>query len=195
MPAECLRPRVDRHVSSSIFRHDCLTTDTRVHRPVRRGLRRDPRASWSRRPVDRGHGHGIGVSVLFGGLVIGIPIAFAVSILKHQLLGIEVVIKRTVVFGLLAAFVTAVYGAIVVGVGAAVGSQGESGVVLAAVAAAIVAVAFQPMRLRAQRFANRLVYGERASPYEVLSEFSDRLAGAYSTEDVLPRRRGLPVAG
>lgn len=90
---------------------------------------------------------------------------------------------------------TAVYGAIVVGIGAAVGSQGESGVVLTSVAAVIVAVAFQPMRLRAQSIGNRLVYEERASPYEVLSEFSDRLAGAYSTEDVLPRMVQIAAAG
>jgi signal transduction histidine kinase len=35
--------------------------------------------------------------------------------------------------------------------------------------------------------ANRLVYGQRASPYEVLTEFSDRIAGALSLDEVLPR--------
>src|SRR5207247_1568542 len=44
-----------------------------------------------------------------------------------------------------------------------------------------------PIRNRARRFANRLVYGNRATPYEVLSEFSERVGGAYSDEDVLPR--------
>jgi signal transduction histidine kinase len=32
-----------------------------------------------------------------------------------------------------------------------------------------------------------VVYGERATPYEVLSEFSDRISASYSTDDVLPR--------
>ena len=54
-------------------------------------------------------------------------------------------------------------------------------------AAAIVAIAFQPVRSRAQRFADRLVYGERAAPYEVLSEFSERLGNAYANEELLPR--------
>jgi signal transduction histidine kinase len=35
--------------------------------------------------------------------------------------------------------------------------------------------------------ANRLVYGKRATPYEVLSTFSDQLGGAYSSEEILPR--------
>ena len=40
---------------------------------------------------------------------------------------------------------------------------------------------------RLTRFANRVVYGKRATPYEVLSEFSERVGGAYADDDVLPR--------
>ncbi len=87
--------------------------------------------------------------------------------------------------GALAVFITVVYVGIVVGVGAIVGSRADP--ILSAAAAAIVALAFQPARRRAQRFADRLVYGERAAPYEVLSEFSERLGNAYANEDLLPR--------
>jgi signal transduction histidine kinase len=38
-----------------------------------------------------------------------------------------------------------------------------------------------------QRFANRLVYGKRATPYEVLSEFSGGMSHTVATEDLLPR--------
>jgi signal transduction histidine kinase len=58
---------------------------------------------------------------------------------------------------------------------------------LTMVAAVIVAVTFQPVRTRLTRVANRLVYGKRATPYEVLSEFSERVGGAYADADVLPR--------
>src|SRR5207253_11236183 len=58
---------------------------------------------------------------------------------------------------------------------------------LSVLATAVIAVAFQPFRDRSRRFANRLVYGKRATPYEVLSDFADRMAGTYSVEDVLPR--------
>jgi len=95
------------------------------------------------------------------------------------------VINKTVVYGLLAAVVTAIYVAIVVGIGTLVGSGGSA--FLSAVAAAIVALLFQPLRRRAQHFANRIVYGDRATPYEVLSGFSERLADTYSVDDVLPR--------
>ena len=56
-----------------------------------------------------------------------------------------------------------------------------------ALAAAIVALVFQPVRARARRFADRIVYGKRATPYEVVATFGDQLAGTYAADDVLPR--------
>jgi len=73
---------------------------------------------------------------------------------------------------------------VVLGVGAVTGHAGNSALTFAA--AALAAVALQPVRVRAGRLADRLVYGRRASPYEVLSEFADRISGTYSTEEVLP---------
>ncbi|MCD6020940.1 MAG: histidine kinase [Actinomycetia bacterium] len=123
--------------------------------------------------------------LLFIVLAIGVPAAIGTAILKYGLYEIDLVIRRTIVYAALAAFVTVVYVSIVVGVGAAVGSRGNT--ILSAAAAAVVALAFQPARRRAQHLANRLVFGKRATPYEVLSTFSDRLADAYSVDDVLPR--------
>jgi signal transduction histidine kinase len=114
-----------------------------------------------------------------------LPVAAGIGILKYRLFDVDVVINRTLLYGLLAAVVTALYVGIVVGIGALIGSQGS--LPLSIIATAVIAVAFHPLRERARRFANRLVYGKRATPYEVLSEFGERLAGSYATEDVLPR--------
>jgi signal transduction histidine kinase len=116
-----------------------------------------------------------------------IPVAAGFAILKHRLYDIDVVINKTVVFGALAAFITLVYVAIVVGIGHAIGSGDKPNLALSILATAVVAIAFQPVRERVQHFANRLVYGKRASPYEVLAEFSGRVAETYATEDVLPK--------
>jgi signal transduction histidine kinase len=115
-----------------------------------------------------------------------LPIAVGIAILKHRLYDIDVVINKTVVFGALAAFITAVYVAIVVGIGALIGSGGRPNLALSILATAVVAVAFQPVRERVQHFANHVVYGKRATPYEVLAEFAGRVAETYATEDVLP---------
>jgi signal transduction histidine kinase len=122
-----------------------------------------------------------------------LPVAMAFAILKYRLYDIDLVISKTLVIGLLAAFITVVYVAIVVGVGAVIGSRANA--VLSAIAAAVVALAFQPARRWARRLADHLVYGERATPYEVLSRFSDRLAESYSIEDVLPRMSRVLAEG
>jgi signal transduction histidine kinase len=114
-----------------------------------------------------------------------IPIAAGVAILKYRLYDIDVVINKTIVFGLLAAFITAVYVAIVVGIGTLLGSQDEPNLALSIAATAIVAIAFSPVKERTQRLANRLVYGQRWSPYEVLSELSRAVATAGSPKEVL----------
>jgi hypothetical protein len=85
------------------------------------------------------------------------------------------VINKTVVYGLLAGFITVVYVAIVVGIGSLVGRGHRSDLGLSILATAVVAVAFQPVRERVQRFANRMVYGVRATPYETLSNFASRM--------------------
>ncbi|HEX2267343.1 MAG TPA: hypothetical protein VHI97_03945, partial [Actinomycetota bacterium] len=114
----------------------------------------------------------------------GLPIATGIAIFKYRLFEIDVIINKTVVFAVLAGFVSAIYVAVVVGIGAAVGSTGNR--LLPIVAVALIAVAFQPLRDRAHVLANRFVYGKRASPYEVLSEFTNRAGGSFSTEEVLP---------
>jgi signal transduction histidine kinase len=114
-----------------------------------------------------------------------IPIAIGVSVLRFRLFEIDLVVNRALLFAALGIFITAIYLAIVIGVGTLVGSR--SSPALSAVAAAVVALAFQPARRRAQRLADRLVYGKRATPYEVLSAFSERLGNVYAADELLPR--------
>jgi signal transduction histidine kinase len=123
--------------------------------------------------------------VMFFILALGIPAACAVAILKYRLYDLDVVVRKTVVFGSLAVFITVVYAAIVGGVNALIGSR--SNALASFAAAAVLAVAFAPARDRARRLADRLVYGARATPYEVLTEFSSRMATTYSDTDVLDR--------
>jgi signal transduction histidine kinase len=118
-------------------------------------------------------------------------VAIAIAVLKYRLYDIDLIIGKTIVYGLLAAFITAVYVLVVVLIGAVIGvTEG-----LSLIATAIVAVAFQPLRGHAQHFANRLVYGERATPYEVLSKFSEQVGETYSGEDIHARMVRLLAEG
>jgi signal transduction histidine kinase len=124
-----------------------------------------------------------------------LPVAASIAIFKHRLYDIDVVISRTLVYGSLAVFITAVYVGIAVGIGALIGGGGKPNLGLSIVATAIVAIGFQPVRERVQRVANRLVYGTRATPYEVLSQFSERVAESYAVEDVMPRMARVLAEG
>jgi signal transduction histidine kinase len=126
-------------------------------------------------------------------ILVGIPIAITIAILKYGLYQIDIIINRTVVYGLLAAALTAIYVTIVVGIGTLAGYGG--GPVLTTTAAVAIALLFQPLRRRAQRMANRLVYGERATPYQVLSDFAENMAGTLGLDQVLDRMASVLADG
>ncbi len=123
-------------------------------------------------------------AVIGGAAFLAFPLSIGIAVLRFHLYDLDVVVKKAVVYAALAVFATVVYAALVVGLGTWLG-QGSS--FLTMLAAVIVAVTFQPVRARLSRFANSVVYGKRATPYEVLTEFSDRVGDAYAEIDVLPR--------
>ncbi len=142
-------------------------------------------------------GNPLGAFLVLGPLI---PIAAGIAIFRYRLYDIDVVISRTLVYGSLAAFITAVYVVIVAGLGSLgtgslTGSGSRPNLGLSILATAVVAVAFQPLRERLQRVANRLVYGKRATPYEALSEFAGQIGGTYATDDVLPRMAQILAEG
>jgi signal transduction histidine kinase len=102
-------------------------------------------------------------------------------------------INRAVLYAIVAAVITVVYTAIVAGIGALVGVHG--GPVLTITAAVVVALLFQPLRSRARRIANKLVYGERATPYEVLGAFADQMAESVPLEQQLDILVSLVASG
>ena len=117
--------------------------------------------------------------------------AMAIAIMKFRLYEINRIISRSVTFGVLAAFIGGVYVGIVVGVHTIIPGAGFW---LSIVASVIVAIAFQPARRWVERWANRLVYGERATPYEVLVRFSRRSA-ELPDDELLSRVPRLIVDG
>ena len=123
---------------------------------------------------------GVGYGIL-------LPVSIGIAVFKYRLYDIDIIINRTLVYGTLAVFITAVYVGIAVGIGALVGSGGKPNLGLSILATAIVAIGFQPLRSRLQKLANRLVYGKRATPYEALSAFSSRVADSYASHDLLQR--------
>lgn len=100
-------------------------------------------------------------------------IALWVAVLRYRLFDIDLLINRTLVYGVLTAGVVGVYVAIVAGLGAVFQSQGN--LLVSLLATGLIAMVFQTARSRLQSAVNRLMYGERDDPYVVLSRFGQRL--------------------
>jgi len=118
-----------------------------------------------------------------------VPAIITLAILKYRLYQIDVIINRTVKYGLLSVALIAVYVTIVVGIGTLAGYVG--GPLLTVAAAVTIAILFQPARNRAQLLANRLVYGRRATPYQVLADFAQDMAGQPDAAATLDRMAAL----
>jgi len=127
--------------------------------------------------------------------VAAVPVAIGVAVFKYRLYDIDIVISKTLVYGSLAVFITGVYVAIVVGIGSFAQQLASPNLLLSIVATAVVAVAFHPVRERVQRLANWLVFGKRATPYEVLAELSGRMTGTVADHDLLDRMAQLVAEG
>jgi signal transduction histidine kinase len=132
-------------------------------------------------------------ALMIAGLLVGLPLAAAIAVFRYRLYDIDMVINRTLVFALLGLFITAAYVLIVAGVGALVGNAGSPSLPLSILATAVVAVAFQPVRERAQSLADRLVRGRRSDPNVILSKVSALVAESSSIEPVLVRMLQLLV--
>jgi signal transduction histidine kinase len=122
-----------------------------------------------------------------------LPIGIGIAVLRYRLYDIDLIINRALVYGGLAAIITAAYVLVVIGIGTLVGNSRQF--LLSIVTTAVLALAFQPLRVRAQRVANRLVYGKRATPYETLSQFSEHLSETFSQEAILDRMSRILAQG
>jgi signal transduction histidine kinase len=140
---------------------------------------------------DRSIGPQLFFGVIFSLIGVGVPTAMGVAILRYRLYDLDLVIKKTIVFAILVLLLLALagLGALLLG-GTLVPSLHDRPSLLLVFGAAFGLLIIPAYRL-ARRIADRIVYGGRASPYEVLSEFSERAAETYSTEDVLPRMAQL----
>jgi signal transduction histidine kinase len=112
--------------------------------------------------------------------------AFWVAITRYRLYEIDAIISKSVTYFGLAVVIVGLYAAVVVGPLVILGAsdEGGPGLVLPIVASAMVAVLFEPVRSRLQRAANRLVYGDRVSPYELLSRVTSSLSDAAAGDGI-----------
>lgn len=113
-------------------------------------------------------------------------VAVAVAILRYQAFEIKVVIHRALVYGFLTACVVGIYVTTVELLSTVFQQAGWStSRSFGLIATGLVAVLLGPLRQWLQRGVNRLLYGERDEPYEVISRLGQRLEATLAPTAVL----------
>ncbi|MEN8238217.1 MAG: histidine kinase [Actinomycetota bacterium] len=121
------------------------------------------------------------LGLLTAAAVVGLAVSLGFAVLRFRLYDVDLVINRTIVYGVLTAIIVTIYIGVVVGAGSLLPVQQS---ILALVITGVVAVAFAPLRTWMQGSVNRLMFGQRHDPYAVLSEMGRLLARSGAPDEI-----------
>lgn len=137
------------------------------------------------RDVPYDSGWWLALSVASVPIVLAIPVSIVIGVLRYRLFDIDVVVRRSVGYGLLTISVLLVYGLLTAIPGLTLGERVP--VWLAVVVTVAAAVLFAPVRRRLEVLVNRWVFGERVSRYQVLTSLGASLENTAGLDTLLPQ--------
>ncbi|GAA4441721.1 sensor histidine kinase [Phytohabitans houttuyneae] len=114
-----------------------------------------------------------------------VPVAMTIAILRYRLYELDRVVNRSIVWLLMSALLL-----VVLALALALLREtfvGDSDSTASAVATVVTLLAVGPLRSRVQRVVDRLLYGNRDEPYEVITRVGDLLRRTMDPDSVLPQ--------
>jgi sigma-B regulation protein RsbU (phosphoserine phosphatase) len=120
-------------------------------------------------------------------LVICMPLAFGYSIFKYRLMDIDLIIKRSLIYGFITAVLAVIYFVIVFGIGnlLSVYLKQEDSRMMNIVAFISIALVFDPIKRRTQTWIDKSFYQERYNYQRALLEFSQELPRQMNLEEIV----------
>lgn len=122
-----------------------------------------------------------------GLLLAAVPAAFGYSIFRYRLMDIDLIVKRSLLYGAITAALAAIYIGMVFGVGSLLGALigQEENEILNITAFLIIAFAFDPIKRRVQEGIDKVFYRERMNYQKALLEFSQELPRQMNLDQIL----------
>jgi signal transduction histidine kinase len=117
--------------------------------------------------------------------LVSLPAASAVALTRPRLVDVDLLLRRSLVYGVLWSLIAAVYVGAAIALGVAAGQRFPVEVAIGLTV--IATIAFQPARRRLERTADRWVFGERLGRYEALRRLGQALEDSVDHDDVLRR--------
>ena len=137
---------------------------------------------------------GVALDVALGATLVAMPLAIGVAVLRYRLYAIDRLINRSLVYLVVTAGLAAVFAAVALGLGVAIGAGST---VPTAAATLAVAVLFGPLRARAQALVDRRFNRDRYHGLRTVAAFLDDLragrAAPEATTAMLAEALGDPA--
>jgi signal transduction histidine kinase len=120
-------------------------------------------------------------------LAVLFPASVVVAVMEPSWLDVDIVIRKSFVYGALSLVILVVYIGVAASLGVAAGARLGLGVEVAVVLTVVIAILFQPARRRLQAVADHWVFGARPTKYEAVTEFGVTIEQAAEPTELLPR--------
>ena len=114
-----------------------------------------------------------------------LPAAIIYGILRHRLFDLDLVVRKSVAYGVASLLIAAAYAVIAAAPGMMLGNRVP--VTLAVTVTIAAALAFQPLRRRLESAVSRRLFGDRVRQYQLLKNLGRTMEQTAELDELLPR--------